>query len=192
MTLSNALTVIRIFLSFLFLWFLFREGLFSRLAALVFFLVASLTDFYDGQLARLKQQVSSFGALLDPIADKILVLSALIGFVQMGLIPAWMVVLVLTRELVMTGVRLLALTQGKLLPAASIGKHKTATQMGGILWVLSILVLRELPKEWIPQAWAPAAVLLKGSVYWVMFGVVWVTVSSGLLYLWRNRFLLRK
>ncbi len=191
MTLANRLTLLRILLSFLLLWFLFREGLFFRLASLFLFLGASLTDLYDGRFARLRNEISPFGKLMDPIADKTLVICAFVGFVQLGLIPAWMVVLVLTREFLITGVRLLVLTQGRALESTLVGKHKTATQMGGILWVLAVLVLRELPSDWFPQANSWSYELLEGSIFWIMFGVVCVTVGSGLLYLWRHRSLLQ-
>jgi len=124
---------------------------------------------------------------MDPIADKILVISAFVAFVQMRLVPAWMVVLVLTRELLMTGVRLVAHDQA--FEVTVIGKHKTATQMGGILWVLAILVLRELPVGWIPPEGIRIGSFLNASIFWVLFVTVWVTVGSGLLYLWRHRFL---
>ena len=186
MTVANRLTLFRILLSFVFMSFLFHRGLAFRLSALFLFLIASLTDLYDGRLARRKHQISNFGKLMDPIADKILVLSAFIAFVQLGLIPAWMVVLVLSRELLITGVRLLVLTQGRVLEAAVVGKHKTVTQMGGIVWVLTVLVLRELPV--LEGAWFYK--FLDPSIFWVMFVTVWVTVASGLLYLWRHRLLL--
>ena len=160
---------------------LFREGLLFRGLALCLFLIATLTDLYDGKLARLRNQVSNFGKLMDPIADKILVIAALIAFVELGLIPAWMVVLVLSREILITGVRLLAFSQGHILKAGRGGKHKTVTQMVGIFWVLVVLVFRELPIQSTP---------LDHSIFWVMLVVVWITVSSGLLYLWRYRLFL--
>jgi len=192
MTPANGLTLSRIALAFLFMSSLFREGAVSRLLSLFLFLVASLTDLYDGKLPRLRDEVSNFGRLMDPIADKILVISAFVAFVQLGLIPTWMVVLVMSRELLITGIRILVLTQGQILESAPVGKHKTATQMGGILWVLGILVVRELPTVWWPQGISRFYLdaVLEFSIFWVMFVVVWVTVSSGLLYLFRHRLLL--
>ena len=190
MTLANRLTLLRIFLTFLFMFFLLRPGFVFRLSAFCLFLVASLTDLYDGRLARFKNEVTPFGKLMDPIADKILVIAAFAAFVQLGLIPAWMLVLVLSRELLITGVRLFALAQGQVLGASRGGKHKTATQMGGILWVLAVLVLRELPVSLLTQENIRLFRLLNASVFWVMGATVWVTVGSGLLYLWRHRALL--
>ena len=190
MTLANRLTLFRIFLSFLFMSLLLRQGLAFRFSALSVFLIASLTDLYDGRLARFKNEVTPFGKVMDPIADKILVIAAFAVFLQLDLIPAWMLVLVLSRELLVTGVRLFALAQGQLLEAGRGGKHKTATQMGGILWVLAVLVVRELPAHLLTQRNVWVFEMLNGSVFWVLFLTVWVTVCSGLLYLWRHRSLL--
>ena len=191
MTLANRLTLLRILLTFLFMFFLLRSGFAFRILALCLFLIASLTDLYDGKLARFKNQVTPFGKLMDPIADKILVIAAFAAFVQLGLIPAWMLVLVLSRELLITGVRLFAFAQGQgVLPADRSGKHKTVTQMAGILWVLIVLVLRELPASLLTQENIGLFRMVQASVFWVMFVTVWVTVGSGLLYLWRHRLLL--
>lgn len=178
MKLSNGLTLSRILLAFLFMIFLFKGGLLYRSLALLTFLIASVTDFYDGKIARHKREVSDFGKLMDPIADKILILSAFLAFVQLQLVPAWMVILILTRELMVTGVRLLALSKGVVLEAARGGKHKTATQMVAVLWILGILLFREK---------TPSIPFFDDSIFFVAFFTVWVTLSSGLLYLFRNR-----
>lgn len=178
MKLANCLTLSRILLTFLFMVFLFKEGVVYRTLALLTFLVASVTDFYDGEIARRKKEISDFGKLMDPIADKILVLSAFLAFVQLQLVPAWMVVLILARELLITGVRLLALSKGVVLSATRGGKHKTATQMVAVLWILFVLLLREKN---------PSSPFLNDSIFFVMLFACWVTVSSGLLHLFRNR-----
>ena len=121
MNLPNKLTIIRIILSFVFMFLLFTQGLLAKVLALITFLIASITDFYDGYLARKYNLITDLGKLLDPIADKILVLSAFLAFVEMGIIPAWMVVIIILRELVITGVRIFAITDGKIL-AASIAR----------------------------------------------------------------------
>src|SRR3989338_1335633 len=108
MNLPNKLTLARIALTFIFLVFLFSKGLLFRYLSLVTFIVALLTDFYDGHIARSRNLVTDFGKLMDPIADKILVLAAFLAFVELQIIPAWMVVLVIVREFVITGMRLLA------------------------------------------------------------------------------------
>ena len=178
MTLANQLTLARILLTFLFMLFLFKGHFLFRCLALFVFLVASLTDLYDGKIARSRKQVSDFGKLMDPVADKILILSALLAFVELQLVPAWMVILILTRELLITGVRVFALSNGKILAVGRGGKHKTATQMAAVVWVLIVLLLKEK---------APFVPFLNDSIFFVMLFTVWVTVSSGILYLFRNR-----
>ena len=103
MTIANQLTLSRILLTFFFMSFLFKESFLYRCLALFIFLIASLTDLYDGRIARRREEVSDFGKLMDPIADKILILSALLAFVELQLVPAWMVILILTREFLITG-----------------------------------------------------------------------------------------
>ncbi|MFH1858081.1 MAG: CDP-diacylglycerol--glycerol-3-phosphate 3-phosphatidyltransferase [Candidatus Omnitrophota bacterium] len=180
MTFANQLTLSRILLTFLFMIFLFRGGFFYRALALFTFLTASATDLYDGMIARSRHQVSEFGKLMDPIADKILILAAFLAFVKLQLVPAWMVVFILMRELLITGVRLLALSKGKVLVAEKGGKHKTVTQVFAVVWVLLVLLVKEK---------GVSLFFLEVSVFFVMFVAVFVTVSSGVLYLFRNRVL---
>ena len=96
-TIANQLTLLRIFLSFLFMFFIFQGGFLFRLLALLVFLLAAVTDLYDGKIARQRNQVSNFGKLMDPIADKILILAAFLAFVELQLVPAWMVILIFFR-----------------------------------------------------------------------------------------------
>jgi len=123
--------------------FLFSHGVISKCLALCVFLAASFTDFLDGYIAKKNNMVTMFGKLMDPIADKILVLSALMAFVEMKLIPAWMVVIIIFREVTITGLRITALTQGKVLAAENGGKHKMVSQVLSIFVILLFLVFRE-------------------------------------------------
>lgn len=177
MTLANQLTLSRIGLTFLFMFFLFKGEIFYRWLALLTFCAASVTDLLDGKIARQRREVSDFGKLMDPIADKILILSAFLAFVELQLVPAWMVSLILTRELLMTGVRLLAFSKGAVLAAEKGGKHKTLTQMVTVIWILIVLLWKEDPH--FP--------FLKGSIFFIMFFTVSITLNSGILYLFRNR-----
>ncbi len=185
MNLPNQLTLLRIALSFGMIFFLLASGLFSKLAALVVFLLASLTDWWDGRLARKSGLVSDFGTLMDPIADKILVLSALCAFVQLGVVPAWMVVLIAAREFIVTGLRLFALGRGQVLPAEAAGKHKMISQIVAILVTLVVLILRELAlvgsgrAEWVARG--------ERGIWWLMLLTVALTLVSGISFLWRHR-----
>ena len=185
MNLPNRLTLFRIFLSFLLIIFLLIPGLAAKVAALLVFALAALTDLWDGRLARRQGLVTDFGVLMDPIADKVLVLSAFVAFVQLQVVAAWMVVLIATREFIITGLRLFALGKGQVLPAEAAGKHKTVSQMVAISLTLLYLVAREATHT------GPAAEA------WVRFGplaidalmglTVALTLTSGISFLWRHR-----
>jgi len=124
-TLPNALTLLRIFLVPLLVVFLLTE---YTKVGLVIFLAASITDWFDGYLARRRQQVTTLGMLLDPVADKLLISAAFISLVELGLAPAWMVVIIVGRELAVTGLRTIGIEQGVTIPASSLGKYKMTAQ----------------------------------------------------------------
>jgi CDP-diacylglycerol--glycerol-3-phosphate 3-phosphatidyltransferase len=100
------------------------------------FIVASLTDWFDGYLARTRQQITTLGQLLDPIADKLLISAALISLVELDLAPAWMVVIIIGRELAISGLRPIAADQGIEIPSSSLGKYKTTVQMLTIILLI--------------------------------------------------------
>lgn len=184
MTLPNQLTLLRIFLSFVLIVLLLVPGLPAKSAALAVFTVAALTDLWDGRLARRTGQISDFGILMDPIADKVLVLSAFVAFVQLQVVPAWMVVLIATREFLVTGLRLFALGKGQVLPAEAAGKHKTVSQMVAISLTLLYLVGREIGNSGSPPAWVQYG---PASIWGLMLVTVILTMTSGLSFLWHHR-----
>ena len=189
MTLPTKLSVLRIVLAFLVMACLFAPGGAAKAAALVLFLAASFTDWLDGYLARRWRQTSPLGALLDPIADKVLVLGTFLAFVQLRLVPAWMVLVIALREFLITGIRLYAASRRLVLPAAAEGKQKTVSQMVAVIVILGVLVIRELPGA----AWHSdrAQALMR----WAVDGCLWVavilTVVSGAAFFWRHRAVLR-
>ncbi|MEG0663509.1 MAG: CDP-diacylglycerol--glycerol-3-phosphate 3-phosphatidyltransferase [Clostridia bacterium] len=139
MNTPNKLTVFRIALVPIFLFFLFSSFIsLNYLWALIIFSVASYTDYLDGKIARKRGLVTNFGKFLDPLADKVLVISALVVFVELKLISAVVVIVLLTREFLVMGVRLLAATGGKVVPASFWAKMKTASQMIAIIIVILI------------------------------------------------------
>jgi CDP-diacylglycerol--glycerol-3-phosphate 3-phosphatidyltransferase len=180
-TLANRLTSYRIVLTVLFMFLLFTKGFFPKLIALLTFLLASLTDYWDGKIARERGQVSRFGKLMDPIADKILALSAFMAFVQMGIIPAWMVLLILTRDFLITGLRFTLPDTGDLKAARRSGKHKTVLQFASIVGVLIFLVVHETA-FWQPE-WTQSAY---DFIFYSMFFIVAVTLWSGVRYVMKN------
>lgn len=183
MNLPNQLTLLRVGLSFLLILFLLLPGLAAKSLALTVFVLASLTDLWDGRLARRHGCVTDFGVLMDPIADKVLVLSAFVAFVQLQVAPAWMVVLIATREFLVTGVRLFALGKGQVLPAEAAGKHKTVSQMVAISVTLLYLVFREASPEarvgWV--TWG------QHGIWGLLLVTVVLTMTSGVSFLWRHR-----
>ena len=167
------------------MFLIFSKGFVFKALALFVFLIASLTDYWDGKLARSKGQITNFGKLMDPIADKLLTLSAFMAFVQLGIIPAWMVVVMLTRDLLITGLRLLIPDEVEARTPRSSGKHKTALQFASILGVLIFLTLRETD-FWKPE-WTPGALEF---IYVGMIFIVGVTLWSGVRYVMKNKELL--
>ena len=181
MNFPNFLTCSRIGLTVVFMFLLFLAGAVPKGLALFVFLLASLTDYWDGRLARKNNRTTSFGKLMDPIADKILTLSAFLAFVQMAIIPAWMAVAIITRDLLITGLRLLMPEKGESRSVRSSGKHKTALQFASIVGVLIFLVVKET-SFWQAE-WTPAALRF---IYWSMFLTVGVTLWSGVWYVIKN------
>src|SRR2546425_9315742 len=136
MNLPNKLTISRFILTIVFLAAMFSQVPFHETIALALFIAGGITDFLDGQIARRHKLVTNFGILMDPLADKIMVCSAFIAFVGLKWIPAWMVVIIVARELAITGLRLLAASKNVVLAAEAFGKHKTISQIVAILAIL--------------------------------------------------------
>jgi len=186
MNLANRLTVSRIILTFVFMFFLFCQGLWPKVASLVVFILAALSDLFDGMIAQRRNMVTDFGRLMDPIADKILVLAAFAAFVQLQLIDAWMFVIIIAREIMITSLRLFALNKGKVLSAARAGKHKTVLQMAVIFAILGFIVLKEIVLKY--STWNPAwEKMFHQGIFCLMLLTVGLTLYSGLSYLWENR-----
>lgn len=191
MNIANKLTILRIILTFVFMFFLFCQGLWAKALSLAIFLFAALSDFLDGMLAHKKNMVTDFGRLMDPIADKILVLAAFAAFVQMQLIDAWMFVIIVSREILITSLRLFALNKGKVLSATRAGKHKTASQMFVIFFILGFMVAKEVMLSFF--TWNPVwENLFRQGIYVLMMFTVGLTLYSGLSYLWDNRKIITK
>ena len=153
MNLPNTLTVSRLFAAVIVMLAMALPIPFSTTLAFVVFVVASITDYWDGKLARMHYGVTAFGKLMDPLADKVLVCAALVSFVGIrlpfepvySLVPAWVVVVIIAREFAVTGLRLLVATreQGHIISAGSWGKLKTVWQMIAIISTFVLLAARE-------------------------------------------------
>ncbi len=136
MNLPNKLTVLRIFLTPVYLIFMLSDFKGHYFVAAAVFIIASVTDFLDGKIARKNNLVTDFGKLCDPVADKMLTTAALLAFMQLGLCNIWIVMVILTREFLVTSFRLIASAQGVIIPAGIAGKLKTASQM-----IFSIVIM---------------------------------------------------
>ncbi len=203
MNLANRLTVGRIVLTVFFVMALLlpASGMvrqhvpFAKTVALAIFVVAGLTDWLDGAMARRRKEGTAFGALLDPVADKILVTAAFICFIEQkdyrgdALVQAWMVLVIVARDFLVTGLRLVAGGQGVVLQAERLGKHKTFWQMATIIVVLVGLAARE---DWncLGLERARFDTLFSVVTLWLMLATVALTLISGIAYLYKNRALL--
>ncbi len=176
MNLPNKLTTMRVVLVPFFVFFLLAD--FGRLGdgiALIIFCVASITDFLDGYLARKYHLVTNFGKFMDPLADKLLVGAAMICFVGLDRIPTWMVVIIISREFIISGFRLIASDNGLVIAASMWGKVKTTCQMLMII----VLIL-----HFSGNLWA----ILEQLMIWA---ALVLTVVSLVDYVWRNRNILK-
>lgn len=135
MNLPTKITVLRLFLIPVFVFAYFQEGWSVYIAGLVFVL-ASFTDYLDGYLARKRNETTNLGAFLDPVADKLLVFSALVLLSETGIIPSWSVLLIIGRETLINGFRLIAVEKGVVIAASYLGKVKTVTQLFGLIFLL--------------------------------------------------------
>jgi CDP-diacylglycerol--glycerol-3-phosphate 3-phosphatidyltransferase len=136
MNLPNKITVVRIVMIPFFIAALLIDFPYHQPIAATLVVVAALTDSLDGYLARSRNLVTDFGKFMDPLADKLLVCSALICFVQLGSVPAWMVIIIIAREFAITGLRTLAASDGIVIAASKWGKAKTMSQMTAIVIIL--------------------------------------------------------
>lgn len=180
MNLPNKLTLLRIAAIPFFVVCMLVEGIPNRyLWAFFIFVGAALTDLLDGKIARSRGLVTDFGKLMDPLADKLLVMAAMVSFVGLGVVPAWVVIVILAREFLVTSIRLVAAPKGRVLAADIYGKWKTVFQMA---W-MSFLLLAQ---------WSVGVGFYTGSVLKLihlvlMTATLLLTVFSGFNYVWKNR-----
>lgn len=187
MTLPNQLTILRIILTPIIIYTLTVESLTYRYLALLLFFIASLTDWYDGYIARKFGSVSDWGKFLDPLADKILVLSMFIAFWLIGQIQFWMVVVIAMRDIIITVLRVYAIQQKKPIVTSTFAKWKTASQMIAIYLILLFLIFKE---KAVMQTEAPGWVSKLDSLAIaekIMYVVTFITATSGLQYMLENR-----
>lgn len=180
MNIPNLLSVSRIPVVFLIVWLMDLGSDSAAIWAFALYVVSALTDWLDGYLARKLKQITDFGKFIDALADKVLTSGLFVGLLCLGRLPEWgmyMVLLILTREFMVTGLRLVAAGKGHIMPAEKLGKWKTALQMTAI----GIYLFRDAQLVEDPQVYL-------GNVGDVAFGAAGLlTVISGVSYFWKNR-----
>lgn len=176
MNLANKLTVIRMVLVPIFLISAITGTFAGNVLALIIFIAASITDKLDGYIARSKNQVTNFGKFMDPLADKLLVTSALIVLVDQGIVPGWVVVVIIAREFIVSGLRTLAASQGVVIAASKWGKLKTAVQMTGIIMGLLSMVYNP---QWL--VYLTQIVIYVAAIITIISGVDYFIKSKGIV-----------
>lgn len=180
MNLPNKLTVIRIALTPVFLFLFCAEFIpHNYLFALIVFVIAAVTDFVDGYIARKRNLITNFGKIADPIADKILMTAVLLGFMQMKLCSIWIVIIILAREFAISAIRIAAAAQDSVIPANVYGKVKTITQMIFSVLIMIFIVLENEQVFVLPQLQPVSSALLwVTAVLTIVSGVIYVRDSS--------------
>lgn len=175
MNLANKLTILRVILVPIFIVFMTIDALWAKIAGLLIFIIASLTDMLDGQIARKRNMITTFGKFADPLADKMLTTAAFLVFMQQDIIGAWPVFIILVREFAVSGIRLAAAAEGEVIAASFWGKFKTVTQMLSIVVGIILMCIPQIPLN--------ITALIIQILVWIC---VVFTVISGVEYVVKN------
>lgn len=197
---ANIITMSRIAVTPLYLVFIFRDEVWAKWTAGFLFAWGAISDYLDGYLARKYNLKSDFGALMDPLADKILLLSVFVSFVELDLVPAWMVVIIAAREFLITGLRQMAQARNVVIAASRAGKHKTVSQIVACSFILAIICAQATVEasqvKWdlfVPRLgpWGDAVeYAVWYGPYWLMFYATVMSIVSGVDYVFKNRHVL--
>ena len=190
MNTPNILSLIRIILTPLFIILLFDDFKMAKVFALLVFAIAAITDAYDGHLARKYNQITPEGKFLDPLADKILVLSAFISFAYINIIDFWMVGIIIFRDLFVTGLRFIMSSRGFEFVTSKLSKYKTAFQLTIIIITLIFISIEGLDIN----VFIPTIVIIKEYkiIYMLTAFTAIFTAYTGILYVYANRFIIQK
>lgn len=202
MHLVNKLTLSRIFFAIIFYFLFESRNIFFNYLAFVCFVLATISDFYDGRIARQYNIVTKFGQMVDPLADKLLLLCALLSFMQKEIIPGWMVIIILGREFLVMGIRILSSSKGNIIPARESGKYKTVNQLEMVIISLCLILFNDT----FNQFFVPLEQILNHNTfldkltlwifnsgpYYLMFSATVVTVISGIEYYNNNKELINE
>lgn len=204
MNLPNRLSIARLLSVPFFMAFTYVDNVYARVGALLIFVGAGVTDLVDGYIARKRNLVTNLGIFLDPLADKLIITAAFILFVEIRAlhIPSWMVVAIVGREFLITGLRGVAASRGTMVPADEGGKFKTSVQNTAIITILMGLIITSgwerfggytIEGLYALGGWrGDLARMVDWIPYWMVFASTVISVVTGVSYLWRHRNLLRE
>ncbi len=188
MNLPNQLTVARFFLALAYVAVSSIDDFpQAGTVALIIFSIAAYTDYLDGQIARKRNLITNFGKLMDPLVDKILLCAGFVILCEKGYFPAWIVVIILAREFLVTGLRLIASAEGKVLAAEALGKYKTTFQIIAVIYFLIIEAAKEPAFLWLDPVLTNSGLgphMMGQALIWIALGL---TITSGVSYAWKNR-----
>jgi len=186
MTLPNQLTILRIILSPVFLFFFLAELIWMKQVSVAIYIVAALSDWYDGWLARKFNYITSWGKFWDPLADKILTSAAFIGFAIIDLIPWWMVIIIVGRDVIITLLRVFADIKNYVFTTSYYAKWKTMLQMIFLYYLLILYITQFTPEINSVYGGLISSLLNKQLIYFIALLITMITFHSGVLYIVRN------
>ncbi len=192
MLLPNQLTVLRIILTPVFLFFFLSADPLMKQISLGIYIIAALTDWYDGWLARKFNYITAWGKFWDPLADKILVSAAFLGFVFIGYVELWMVMVILFRDFVITALRAYADYRDFTIPTSYYAKWKTFIQMVFLYYLLILYVVKNTPSIYTGNEKIFDALLDENLIFFSMLAITLITFHSGITYIYKNRKLIGK
>ena len=194
MNLPNQLTVARLGLTIVFVVLAYSGMPWAFSAAAIVFGIASFTDYLDGRIARERNLITAFGKLMDPLADKVLMAAAFVVLMddRCGTLPGWLVIAILSREFLVTGLRLVASAQGAVLSADRLGKQKTVWQMITASYLLLLRASAEAPFAWCAPLFKAPLLDTRWAVPILLAITGVTTIWSGFAYFWKNRSLVMR
>ncbi len=192
MILPNQLTILRIILTPFFLFFFLSNNPLYNQIALGIFIIAALTDWYDGWLARKFNYITNWGKFWDPLADKILTSTAFIGFYVLGIIPLWMVIVIIVRDFIITILRAYADYKGKSFTTSYYAKWKTFLQMTFLYYLLIIQTLQKIQQIYKGNEKIFQILFDSTFIYITMFIITIITFHSGVTYILNNKYLIKR
>jgi CDP-diacylglycerol--glycerol-3-phosphate 3-phosphatidyltransferase len=191
MVLPNQLTILRIILTPVFLFFFLYDDPTFKVISLGIFIIAALTDWYDGWLARKFNYITNWGKFWDPLADKILTSAAFIGFVILNIIPLWMILVIITRDLIITSLRAYADYKDFSFPTSYYAKWKTFLQMTFLYYLLLAYVGQSTFQFYIGDKNIFLILMNRDFIYFAMLIITAITFHSGVTYVYKNRMLIK-